>query len=60
MKEVIFGLLGIIAGLFIRFVIIEPFKKNDQNKFLLVTSPEDAPPGTALYETRQKQINGEK
>ena len=40
--------------------ILNAFKKNDQNKFLLVTSPEDAPPGTALYETRQKQINGEK
>lgn len=40
--------------------ILIAFKKNDQNKFLLVTSPEDAPAGTALYETRQKQINGEK
>lgn len=40
--------------------ILNAFKKNDQNKFLLVTSPEDAPAGTALYETRQKQINGEK
>ncbi len=40
--------------------ILNAFKKNDQNKFLLVTSPEDAPSGTALYETRQKQINGEK
>jgi biopolymer transport protein ExbD len=39
--------------------ILNAFKKNDQNKFLLVTSPEDAPAGTALYETRQKQINGE-
>jgi len=27
MREVIFGLLGIAAGLFIRFVIIEPLKK---------------------------------
>jgi biopolymer transport protein ExbD len=40
--------------------ILNAFKKNDQNKFLLVTSPEDAPAGTALYETRQNQINGEK
>ena len=27
MREVIFGLLGIVAGLFIRFVVIEPLKK---------------------------------
>ena len=40
--------------------ILNAFKKNDQNKFLLVTSPEDAPPGTALYETRQKQMSGGK
>lgn len=38
--------------------ILNAFKKNDQNKFLLVTSPEDAPSGTALYEIRQKQITG--
>jgi biopolymer transport protein ExbD len=38
--------------------VLNAFKKNDQNKFLLVTSPEDAPLGTALYETRQKQIGG--
>ena len=36
--------------------VLNAFKQNDQNKFLLVTSPEDAPPGTALFETRQKQI----
>ena len=36
--------------------ILNAFKKNDQNKFLLVTAPEDAPAGTALYATRQKQI----
>ena len=36
--------------------VLNAFKKNDQNKFLLVTTPEDAPPGTALYVTRQKQI----
>lgn len=40
--------------------ILNAFKKNDQNKFLLVTSPEDAPAGTALYETRQKQIGNAK
>lgn len=40
--------------------ILNAFKKNDQNKFLLVTSPEDAPSGTALYEIRQKQITGGK
>ena len=38
--------------------VLNAFKKNDQNKFLLVTSPEDAPAGTALYETRQKQASG--
>jgi biopolymer transport protein ExbD len=32
--------------------VLNAFKKNDQNKFLLITSPEDAPPGTALYATR--------
>jgi biopolymer transport protein ExbD len=40
--------------------ILNAFKKNDQNKFLLVTTPEDAPAGTSLYETRQKQIYGDK
>lgn len=38
--------------------VLSAFKVNDQNKFLLVTSPEDAPIGTSLYETRQKQIMG--
>lgn len=38
--------------------VLNAFKKNDQNKFLLVTSPEDAPAGTALFETRQKQSSG--
>ena len=37
--------------------VLNAFKKNEQNKFLLVTSPEDAPLGTSLYETRQNQIN---
>ena len=32
--------------------ILAAFKKNDQNKFLLITAPEEAPPGTALYATR--------
>jgi biopolymer transport protein ExbD len=36
--------------------ILNAFKKNDQNKFLLVTAPEDAPPGTPLHETRAKQV----
>jgi biopolymer transport protein ExbD len=36
--------------------ILNAFKKNDQNKFLLVTAPEDAPAGTPLFETRQKQV----
>lgn len=39
--------------------ILSAFKVNDQNKFLLITAPEDAPMGTPLYETRQKQISGE-
>jgi biopolymer transport protein ExbD len=38
--------------------VLTAFKKNDQNKFLLITAPQDAPPGTALYVTRQKQISG--
>lgn len=28
MRDIMFGLFGIIAGLFIRFVIIEPWKRN--------------------------------
>jgi biopolymer transport protein ExbD len=40
--------------------VLNAFKQNDQNKFLLVTSPEDAPAGTALFVTRQKQISGGK
>lgn len=36
--------------------ILKAFKLNDQNKFLLITAPEEAPPGSALYVTRQKQI----
>ena len=37
--------------------VLNAFKKNDQNKFLLITAPEDAPVGTPLYETRQKQLS---
>jgi biopolymer transport protein ExbD len=40
--------------------VLDAFKLNDQNKFLLVTSPEDAPVGTALFVTRQNQIKGGK
>jgi biopolymer transport protein ExbD len=40
--------------------VLNAFKKNDQNKFLLVTAPEDAPTGSPLYETRQKEISGGK
>jgi biopolymer transport protein ExbD len=40
--------------------VLDAFKVNDQNKFLLVTSPEDAPSGTALFVTRQNQIKGVK
>ena len=36
--------------------VLNAFKKNDQNKFLLITAPEDAPTGTPLYITRQKQV----
>ena len=32
--------------------VMEAFKKNDIYKFQLVTSPEDAPVGSALYKTR--------
>ncbi len=35
--------------------VLTAFKKNDQNKFMLITAPEDAPAGTALYVTRAKQ-----
>jgi biopolymer transport protein ExbD len=35
--------------------VLNAFKKNDQNKFLLITAPEDAPAGTPLFVTRQKQ-----
>lgn len=40
--------------------VLNAFKVNDQNKFLLVTSPEDAPAGTALFVTRQNQVQGKK
>ena len=35
--------------------VLAAFKVNDQNKFLLVTAPEDAPAGTPLFVTRQKK-----
>ncbi|MER3463124.1 MAG: biopolymer transporter ExbD [Chitinophagaceae bacterium] len=35
--------------------VMESFKNNGQNKFQLVTSPEDAPVGTDLYRTRLKE-----
>jgi biopolymer transport protein ExbD len=38
--------------------VLNAFKRNDQNKFLLVTAPEDAPVGSPLYQTRQKEISG--
>jgi biopolymer transport protein ExbD len=38
--------------------VLNAFKKNDQNKFLLVTAPEDAPAGSPLQITRQKEISG--
>jgi biopolymer transport protein ExbD len=34
--------------------ILNAFKKNDQNKFLLITAPEDAPSSTPLGQTRSK------
>ena len=33
--------------------VLSAFKRNDQNKFLLVTAPEEAPIGTDLYNERQ-------
>jgi biopolymer transport protein ExbD len=38
--------------------VLNAFKKNDQNKFLLVTAPEDAPAGSPLQISRQKEISG--
>jgi hypothetical protein len=32
--------------------VLEAFKRNEQFKFQLVTSPEDAPMGTPLYQSR--------
>ena len=40
--------------------VLNAFKKNDQNKFLLITAPEDAPIGSPLYITRQKQVEAKK
>lgn len=35
--------------------VLEAFKRNGQNKFQLVTSPEDAPAGTDLYKSRSQK-----
>lgn len=35
--------------------VLEAFKRNDINKFQLVTKFQDAPPGTPLYNSRQEQ-----
>jgi biopolymer transport protein ExbD len=40
--------------------VLNAFKKNDQNKFLLITAPEDAPAGSPLFVTRQKQVEAKK
>lgn len=40
--------------------VLAAFKKNDQNKFLLVTAPEDAPQGTPLFLSRQEKTRGGK
>ena len=34
--------------------VIAALKANDQYKYNLITSPEDAPPGTELYKQRHK------
>ena len=36
--------------------VLEAFKRNDINKFQLVTKFRDAPVGTALWNTRQNQL----
>jgi biopolymer transport protein ExbD len=38
--------------------VLNAFKKNDQNKFLLITAPEDAPAGSPLQISRQKEVSG--
>lgn len=40
--------------------VLNAFKKNDQNKFQLITNPEDAPVGTALYVKRQEEAKAKK
>ncbi len=40
--------------------VLAAFKKNDQNKFLLITAPEDAPQGSPLFVTRQKKSGAAK
>jgi biopolymer transport protein ExbD len=39
--------------------VLDAFKKNDLNKFQLITKFEEAPVGTPLWVTRQKQVQGE-
>jgi biopolymer transport protein ExbD len=36
--------------------VLNAFKRNEQNKFQLVTSPEEAPIGSPLWDTRNKQV----
>ena len=36
--------------------VLNAFKKNEQNKFLLVTAPEDAPPGTLIDQPKINRI----
>lgn len=40
--------------------VLEAFKRNDINKFQLVTKFQDAPIGSPLWDTRQKQTSGGK
>jgi biopolymer transport protein ExbD len=40
--------------------VLEAFKRNDINKFQLVTKFRDAPAGTALWNTRQNQVGAGK
>lgn len=40
--------------------VLDAFKRNDINKFQLVTKFRDAPVGTALWNTRQNQLGGGK
>lgn len=54
-KKINYLIKGDNAALYPDFKnVLEAFKKNDIYKFQLVTSPEDAPVGSALYKTRNK------